>query len=118
LDRLTGLKWLKQASLLDEPTSWPGSFNLLEELNEKMADDGLHWRLPNINELESLVDCSTHSPALPEGHPFTHVKDVYWSSTTSFFEADWAWALYLIKGALGVGIKKEKKIFVWPVSDG
>lgn len=118
LDNLTGLMWLRQASLLDEPTNWPGAFDLVEELNENVDGVGLHWRIPNINELESLVDCSTHSPALPEGHSFTHVKDVYWSSTTSFFETDWAWALYLTKGALGVGIKKEKNFFVWPVSDG
>ena len=32
------------------------------------------WRLPNINELESLVDCSAHSPALPHGHPFRDVQ--------------------------------------------
>ena len=117
IDRLTGLRWLRKASLSEEATSWPGSFDLVEQLNGNRAGDGLHWRLPCINELESLVDCSTHSPALPPGHPFTDVKDVYWSSTTSFFETDWAWALYLTKGALGVGIKKEKNFFVWPVSD-
>ena len=75
------------------------------------------WRLPNINELESLVDCSTHSPALPSPHPFTELRDGYWSSTTSYFETDWAYVLYLKKGACGVGHKPGKSFFAWPVYD-
>jgi hypothetical protein len=51
------------------------------------AGGNLQWRLPSINELETLVDCSRHNPALPDGNPFTHVRDGYWSSTTSIFEA-------------------------------
>lgn len=74
------------------------------------------WRLPDINALASLVDCSRHSPALPETAPFTKVRDTYWSSTSSFFETDWAWALYLTKGALGVGHKKSAAFHVWAVS--
>ena len=73
------------------------------------------WRLPNINELESLVDCGTHSLALPDGHPFNEVGDVYWSSTTSLYEPDWAWALYLDKGAVGVGQKTYARFRVWAV---
>ncbi len=59
---------------------------------------------------------SQGDPALPDGHPFKNVRDVYWSSTTSFFEADWAWALYLNKGATGVGFKQEKGFHLWPVA--
>jgi hypothetical protein len=75
------------------------------------------WRLPNINELESLVDCSSHSPALPEKHPFTDVQDVYWSSTTSLYGADWAWCLYLDKGAVGAGQKAQAQFSVWAIRD-
>jgi hypothetical protein len=53
---------------------------------------------------------------LPEGHPFSDVRDVYWSSTTSLFEPDWAWALYLDKGAVGVGQKRQARFYVWAVS--
>ena len=74
------------------------------------------WHLPSINALESLVDCSRHSPALPDKHPFIEVQEVYWSSTTSYFETDWAWALYLNKGATGVGFKREKGFHLWPVA--
>ena len=115
LDRLTGLEWLRKASLSAEPLSWQEALILAGDLNN--SDMGGGWRLPNINELESLVDCSSFSPALTEGHPFTEVREVYWSSTTSFFEPDWAWALYLSKGALGVGVKKDRNFNAWPVRD-
>ena len=69
------------------------------------------------NELESLVDCSAHDPALPDAYPFRDVREGYWSSTTSMFEPDWAWALYLNKGAVGVGQKKGAHFHVWAVCD-
>lgn len=59
--------------------------------------------MPAINELEALVDWAAQSPALPSGHPFDDLQDIYWSSTTSLFEPDWAWALYLEKGPTGIG---------------
>ena len=73
--------------------------------------------LSNINELESLVDCSRHHPALPAEHEFTHVRKAYWSSTTSMFEPDWAWGLYLSTGAVGVGEKEGSHFHVWAVCD-
>jgi hypothetical protein len=117
-DRLTGLQWLRRASLSRDEVSWAEALKLVVEMNGQGKEAGRSWRLPNINELESLVDSSTHSPALPKGHPFEQVRQVYWSSTTSCYEPDWAWALYLTKGALGVGIKRDRNFHVWPVKDG
>ena len=74
------------------------------------------WRLPTINELESLVDVKTHTPALPEDHPFVDVQNTYCSSTSSAFEPDWAMVLHLNKGAVGVGRKNLFNFFVWGVS--
>ncbi len=115
VDRLTKLRWHLNADLTGKPVSWPDAFAAVKALNGKKADGHNRWRLPNINELESLVDCSRHSQALPLDHPFQNVQDVYWSSTTSFFETNWSWALYLHKGALGVGVKNDESFFVWPV---
>lgn len=116
VDRLTGLRWTKHADLAGGPVNWPDAFAAVEHLN-RGAKGKIRWHLPNINELESLVDCGMHSPALPTGHPFTGVQEYYWSSTTSMFEPDWAWALYLAKGAVGVGLKRGPHFFVWAVSD-
>ncbi len=115
VDHLTGLCWHPSADLTGQLSTWEEALKAVTDLNRQVGEI-YSWRLPNINELESLVDCSTHSPALPPGHPFRNVKEGYWSSTTSMFEPDWAWALYLTKGAVGVGMKRGAHFYVWPVS--
>ncbi|NIR61520.1 MAG: DUF1566 domain-containing protein, partial [Gammaproteobacteria bacterium] len=115
IDRLTGLRWTWHADLTGEPVTWEDALAAVAALNARA--DARIWRLPNINELESLVDCDARSPALPAGADFQAVRDGYWSSTTSAFEPDWAWALYLDKGAVGVGQKRGRHFHVWPVRD-
>jgi hypothetical protein len=44
------------------------------------------------------------------------MEEAYWSSTTSAFEPDWCMALYMHKGAVGVGQKKDENFSVWAVS--
>ena len=114
LDRLTGLLWRRSASLTPQPVVWREALAAVAELNQ--AGEGSAWRLPTINELEALVDCAAHSPALPSGHPFADMQDIYWSSSSSLFEPDWAWALYLEKGATGVGQKRFAQFSVWAVA--
>jgi len=43
-------------------------------------ETGQSWRLPTINEQESLVGASAHTPALPSDHPFADLEDACWSS--------------------------------------
>lgn len=130
IDHVTDLVWTRSADLAQGEVSWAVAIATVERLRAESsgaegaarpelesASAARTWRLPNILELESLVDCSAHSPALSQGHPFTDVRDDYWSSTTSMFEPDWAWALYLTKGAVGVGQKKGRSFFVWAVRD-
>ena len=114
-DRLTGLVWLAKAGLSQEPVTWRKALQSIDRLNQ--TDSSRFWRLPNINELESLVDCSKTSPALPAAHPFGSTGKVYWSSTTSLYEPDWAWALYIEDGAVGVGQKGFAHFEVFAVSD-
>lgn len=108
-DRLTGLVWAARADAAGGNVSWE------EALAVAAAYGDGGWRLPDINELESLVDAGRHHPALPDGHPFTAVGKAYWSVTTSAFENNWAHALYLHKGAVGVGVKSAREFLVWPV---
>jgi hypothetical protein len=116
VDRLTNLCWRSSADLTGRLSTWEEALKAVTDFNHRQGGT-YSWRLPNINELESLVDCSAHSPALPLGHPFWDVREGYWSSTTSMFEPDWAWALYLAKGAVGVGQKRGAHFSVWPVCD-
>jgi len=116
LDKLTGLFWLQNADISSQKMDWTEALEYVKKLGMDTSGRSLSWRLPTINELESLVDCSKHSPALPGNHPFANVRDVYWSSTTSFFDPAWAWALYFNKGATGVGFKKQRDFYLWPVA--
>ena len=118
LDCLTGLRWRRDADITRRPVSWDEALAEVAGLDRSSASERGRWRLPNINELESLVDCAQHSPALPLGHPFNEVRDAYWAATTSAFEADWAWVLYLDKGAVGVGQKRGRHFHVWAVCGG
>ena len=117
VDTLTDLSWLRNAYEPADLVTWEQALSTVAKLNDCELRKYGKWRLPNINELESLADYARHSPALPDKHPFTNVQEAYWSSTTSFFETDWAWVLYLHKGAIGVGYKKRKTFAVWPICD-
>ncbi len=118
-DLLTGLRWRRLADLTGGVLTWEEALKAAASLNPEGTPPGkgYGWRLPNINELDTLVDLERHSPALPDGHPFEQVQEGYWSSTTSAFEPDWAWALYLTKGAIGIGQKRGAYFSAWAVRD-
>jgi Protein of unknown function (DUF1566)/Carboxypeptidase regulatory-like domain len=88
-DNLTGLIWLENAGCFS-PTTWSTAVAEVNQLASGACglSDGSsagQWRLPNLNELESLVDVSTANPALSAGNPFTNVSNaIYWSSTSYF----------------------------------
>jgi len=88
-DGLTGLVWLKNAGCFT-PTVWSNAITQVNQLAGGacgLTDQSTagQWRMPNINELESIVDVSASNPALTPGSPFTNVSNaIYWSSTTYF----------------------------------
>jgi hypothetical protein len=106
-DQLTGLVWLKNAATFGNAI-WPTALTEVAALasGANGLTDGSKagdWRLPNLNELESLVDVSQSNPALPQGNPFTNVSNgIYWTSTgyTGFsWGAVYAWAIRLGDGS-------------------
>lgn len=88
-DSLTGLVWLKNAGCFGT-ANWADALAQVNALASGACglSDGSaagQWRLPNINELESLVDVSASNPAVSPGNPFTNVSNkIYWSSTSYF----------------------------------
>ena len=115
LDRATGLTWLEDADISKGMTDWASAFDLIRGMNADRHGGYGDWRLPAIRELESLTDLNCHSPALPGTHPFRNVREFYWSSTTSMYDTEYAWVLYLTDGAVGVGFKTGADFHVWPV---
>jgi len=108
-DNLTGLIWLKNANCVITYSSdinpvlhtktWAPSLKFINHLGTGqcgLTDGSIarEWRLPNIKELQSLVDYGRVGPALPAGHPFTGFQSAfYWSSTTGFPSSFEAWGL-------------------------
>jgi hypothetical protein len=115
IDRCTGLQWTKDASPISKSLAWTSALGAVKVMNAEQACGFSDWRLPNVRELESLMHMGSHSPALPPGHPFEAVREYYWTSTTSTFEPSYAWVLYMVDGAVGVGFKGNSDFFVWPV---
>ena len=114
-DPLTNLVWRKSPEAEGRWLTWEQALDAAAGLRQS---SGLPWRLPSINELESLVDSERHSPALPQGHPFSGLGQAFWSATTSGFEPDWSYCLYLHKGAVGVGHKPKAEFQAWLTRSG
>jgi hypothetical protein len=129
-DNLTGLIWLKDANCFGTRT-W---VQALSDANTLASPGcGLHdgstagqWRLPNIKELQSLIDFAYRDPALSNGEGtghweendrFTGVQPGYYWSSTSYVGGSHAWEMNLPNGGLGYGDKTLSQ-YVWLVRDG
>lgn len=113
-DRKTGLAWTRQADAARKAVTWQDALNLIRVMNQNKHFGFSDWRLPNIRELESLVDDRRHSPAISFLSGLVNIRSFYWSATTSVFEPSYAWALYTDDGNIGVGYKNRPEFHVWP----
>jgi hypothetical protein len=101
-DNLTGLMWTANGT--DEKT-WPEALDWLKTLKMGGYAD---WRLPNVNELRSLVDYISSFPSLPHENPFVYVQsDYYWSSTSYAYYTTSAWSVYFGDGYVSYHFKDD-----------
>lgn len=119
-DNLTGLIWLKDANCFSEST-WHNALsdcNALSTGSCGLTDGSSEgdWRLPNVNELISLVDRGRYLPALSSGHPFSNVQSYYyWSATTNIPSPTlYAWVVSMSSGEVA-SRNKPFTYYVWPV---
>jgi hypothetical protein len=101
-DNLTGLVWLRDAGCI-AAANWQGALTAANQLASGSCglSDGStagQWRVPNVIELESLVDVSQSRPALSIGHPFVNVAASYWTSTTYYGDVTNAWVIRFTDG--------------------
>lgn len=93
-DTATGLMWQK-ATQAGPPKSWESAIADCESLSLANHDD---WRLPDRNELLSLVDFSRYNSSIdPSFFPDT-VLSYYWTSTTCAAVNSYAWLVYFCHG--------------------
>jgi len=131
-DNLTGLIWLKYANCFGLRT-WAQAMSDANTLAGGYCGvtDGStagQWRLPNVKELQSLIDFAYYNPALSNAAgtaiwvagdlSFTGVKSgYYWSSTTYADSTVGAWYLSLYRGYV-FRVVKTNIHYVWPVRGG
>ena len=144
-DKLTGLMWQKNANCMkshypgfdndatlgDGAVTWVHALGFVAGINNgtyPLCGAGYSdWRLPNVKELQSLIDYGFYGPALPdtlgtgkwtEGNPFQGVKTAnYWSSSTLASLTTYAWLVPFSDGYVGVNNKNDS-YYVWPVRGG
>jgi hypothetical protein len=142
-DRLTGLIWLQDADCGDPPivswSNWQAILDWVDDFNAGSTGcagyaSGTYgdWRLPNVRELESVVDYGQSDPALPAGHPFVNVpwdEDAQVGTFSSFFmsssagpanpESDFLWTVSSRDGSVDLrfanGLENPGAQAIWPV---
>jgi hypothetical protein len=110
-DNLTGLMWLQDGNLFGPGSrmEWEDALFNVERLNANIIPNfGYNdWRIPNINELESLVNSEESDLATwLNSQGFTDVQSTvwyYWSSTIyATSGGNLAWALRMSDGEVQV----------------
>lgn len=112
-DTLTGKQW--QDNNIGNQMSWNSAIEHCEGLTLGSQSD---WRLPNINELASLVDDTKISPSISSIFHYTASSN-YWSSTTYNGANSLAWSAYFdVIGAQEVYDKMGYSFYVRCVRGG
>lgn len=115
-DQQTGLMWVKSPSttLVD----WPTAINNAAATNYCGYTD---WRLPNRNELRSLINYGQADLALwlnDTAQGFNNVQQYYyWSSSTIANTTSAAWNVFFASGTV-IADYKTNLGNVWPVRGG
>lgn len=99
-EQTTGLMWMRETGDFDgdgwvtedDRTNWQSALAFCQDLIYSGYDD---WRLPDINELQSLVYLDAGSPSIDPA--FFCVNDNYWSNSTYANPAS-AWYVYFRDG--------------------
>jgi len=116
-DSTTGLEWQDNSDTNGTQRTWQEAINYCEALTLDTHDD---WRLPNINELKSLIDRSKREPAI-KGDVFEYIGTnnyyMYWSSTSIVGAENIAYLVIFGDGSVD-GHGKVNNDYVRCVRDG
>jgi hypothetical protein len=124
-DNLTGLMWLKDGGCFRK--SWSTIFNTIKDFNINpefyncLGYTASHtdWRLPNVKELESLVNYGVADSAIwLNSQGFVNTKSYsYWASTTYQGSTNQAWMVDMQRAKRSF-MGKSYTYYAWPVRGG
>ncbi|MBN2321113.1 MAG: DUF1566 domain-containing protein [Acidobacteria bacterium] len=127
-DNLTGLIWLKNPSCMKWPkVNWDSAMEFVNGLANGscgLTDGSIagDWRLPNLVELESLVNLAVEGESPAEwlnNQGFTNVQSSeYWSSTTRTYYSGFSFLVGMNYGQVYHGIQFYEDYYFWPVRAG
>lgn len=107
-DNATGLQWQDDSVVATETRTWTEAIDYCEKtLTLGGYSD---WRLPNKNELLSIVDYDHLSPALSsifQTVPLSSIVAYYWSSTS---EAQLASNAFIVDFRFGMSVSGSKNV--------
>jgi hypothetical protein len=126
VDQLTGLMWSKDGNAPGPSActpaavkTWQVALDYVACLNTNSFLGYADWRLPDVNELESLVNAGQSNTATwlnMQGFSNAQASQ-YWSSTTDSYNANNAWYVYMSYGSMSTSGKSGTN-YVWPVRAG
>jgi hypothetical protein len=120
-DNLTGLMWAKNGNLPNGTKTWQGALDYVASMNSGSGLCGhKDWRLPNVNELESLINSGeANTGTWLKGQGFSNVLSYhYWSSTSSALYTAVAWIVGVCSGGVYYHDMSYSFYCVWPVRLG
>ena len=123
-DTKTNLMWIKNGWRLDfiSASTWPEAMNKVKNFRHGNFSD---WRLPTIEEWNSLIDTNNQNPALIEPNPFENLIShmPYWSITEYNYggnhgrngqSSSYSYIVSLWSGITHYQ-KKSERAFIFPV---
>jgi hypothetical protein len=115
-DQYTGLMW--QQDTAEEQMTWEEALAYCENLSLADYDD---WRLPNRNELQSLVDKQPglEGAAINKAFPDTYLN-IYWTSTHKAAQPYWrhVWIVFFLNGMTNADWEESSLCYVRAVRGG
>ena len=85
-DNTTSLQW--QDDAIGSRMTWAAAIEHCEDLS---LDGHSDWRLPNLNELASIIDDTKFNPSIDTAVFQNTASNGYWSSTTNAGFPNYAW---------------------------
>ena len=117
----TGLMWEKETADVNvdgqstdqDYLRWCDALAYCENMSFAGHDD---WRLPNVRELQSIVDYGRFNPSIDP--VFGAFSAAYWSSTSAASDPAGAWGIYFDGGVVDNSLGKDSSYYVRAVRGG